>query len=64
MVKSPSRNSGSGRETLPEVRKFLGDPPGGSEVVGRQSRRCGTGQETIPEDRKWSETIPEVCNWL
>ena len=55
--------SGSGRETLPEVRKWSeampevwnwsGDPPGSLEGVGRPSRRSGTGWETIPEVRKW-----------
>ena len=56
--------SGSGWETLPEVRKWSGDPLagpevvrspiGGPELVGRLSQRSGTGRETLPEVRKWS----------
>ena len=54
-VGTPSQWSGTGRETLmevrtgqetlPEVQKWSGDPPGGPEVVGRLSRRFGTGRE-------------------
>ena len=50
--------SGSGRETLPQVRKGSGDLPKGPEVVGRPSRssevvvrpyrRSGSGRETLP----------------
>ena len=49
---------GTGRETLPEVRKWSEthpvvlkwsrDPPGDPEVVGRPSWRFGTGRETHP----------------
>ena len=49
VVGIPSRTSGSGCETLPEVRKWLealsevwdwlGDSPGGPEMVERPSRR-------------------------
>ena len=58
----PSRRSNTGREPLPEVRKWSGDFLGGPEVVGL-SRRCGTGRETFPEVRKWlgdSPSGPEV----
>ena len=58
MVRRPSSRSGSGRrpswrsgsswETLLMVRKWLEDPPGGLEVVGRPYRRSGTGRETLP----------------
>ena len=33
LVGRPYRRYGSGRETLPEVWKWSGDPPGGLEVV-------------------------------
>ena len=56
--------SGSGWETLPEVRKWSGDPLAGPEVVrgplegpelvGRLSRRSGSGRETLPEVWNWS----------
>ena len=57
MVGRQSRRSGSGQETLPEVRKWSGDPIGGSELVGRRSQRSGTGRKTLPEARKCSETL-------
>ena len=50
----------SGRENLPEVRKWLGDPPGGPEVsgepprglevVGRPFLWSDSGRETLPKD--------------
>ena len=53
MVGRPSRSSKSGQETFPEVQKWLGDlpgglevvrdPPGRPEVVRRPSRRSGSG---------------------
>ena len=49
MVGRPSRRSGSGEETLPKVRKWSGDPPGGPEVIGRPFRRSGSGREILPE---------------
>ena len=58
MVKRTSRRSGSGRETLLEVRKWLRDPPRGPEVVGRASRSSGSGRETLPYVRKWSGIPP------
>ena len=60
MVGRPSRKSGSSQETLPEVWKWLGYPPGGPELVGRPSRRYGSGRETLLEVQKWSENLPEV----
>ena len=53
-----SRQYGSGRETLPEVRKWSGDPIEGPEVVGRPSRRSRSGRVTISEVQKWSGDIP------
>ena len=53
VVDRPTRRSESGRETLPEVWKWLGDPTGGPEWSGDSpksstvdsipSRRSGTG---------------------
>ena len=68
MVGRPSRISKSGRETLPEIRKWSGDPLKGlelvgrpfrrSEVVGRLSRRSETGRETLLEVRNWLGVSP------
>ena len=60
MVGRPSQRSGSGRETLTEVRNWSGETTGGSEVVGRPYQRTGSDQETIPELWKWSGELPEV----
>ena len=49
-----SGRPGSGRETLPEVRKWSGDPPRILEVVVRPYGRSGSGRGTLPEVRKWS----------
>ena len=64
MVERPSRWSGSGRETLPEVWKWSGEPHEGSEVVRTHSqcpevveshfRRRGSVRETLPDVRKWT----------
>ena len=68
MVGGPSRWSGSGRGTLPvvrsgrwtlpEVRKWSGDPPVGQELVGGRSRRSENGLGTLPQVRKWSGDPP------
>ena len=49
VVGRPSRWSGSGRETLPEVRKWSGDPLGGLKVVVGPSRGSRSGRETLSE---------------
>ena len=54
MVKRSSRRCEIGRETLLDVWKWSGVPPGGPEVVGSPTRRSGSGRETLPEVRKWS----------
>ena len=64
VVRRPSRRSGSGRETLPEVHKWSGDrfvgplvlkrPYRRSEVIGRPTRSSRGGRQTLPEVRKWS----------
>ena len=68
MVGRPSQKSGSGQETLLEVRKWpvtlpevwnwSGEPHKGPKVVGRPSRRSGSGRETFPKVRKWSGDPP------
>ena len=40
----PSRMSKSGWEALPDVREWLGGPPGCPGVVGRPSRLSGSGE--------------------
>ena len=50
LVGRPLRTSKSGRETLPEFRKWSEDLPGGPEVVGRLSRRSENGREILPGD--------------
>ena len=68
-----SRRSSSGLETLPEVWKWLGDPPGGPEVVGDppggvelvgRPSWIRNWLETLPEVRKCLQIVPEVWNWL
>ena len=49
---------GSNQETHPEVRKWSGDPSGGSEVVRKSSTLFGSGRETLPEVQKWSGDTP------
>ena len=68
MVGRPSLRSGSGRETLPEVRKWSGHPPVDlemdvrpsqrSECGRRASWRCGPGRETLLEVQKWPRDPP------
>ena len=49
----PSRRSVTGWKILPEVRNWMGDPPGGPELAGRPVLMSGSGRETLPEVRKW-----------
>ena len=42
-----------GRETVPNVREWLGGPQGYSRVVGRPSRMSGSGREALPDVREW-----------
>ena len=58
VVGGPIRRSGSGRETLPEVRKWSGDPLLSPEVVGELIRRSANGRRTLPEVQKWSGDVP------
>ena len=60
MVGRPILWCGSGRETLSEVLTWLGDPPGGPEVVGRPSRRSGSGREILRRSVSGRENHPEV----
>ena len=45
--------SGSGRESLGDVREWSGDPRGCPGVVGRPSRMSGSGREVLPDVREW-----------
>ena len=47
-----------GRQALPEVREWSGDPFVGPGVVGRPSRRSGSGWEALLEFRVWSGGFP------
>ena len=61
--------SGSGWETLPDVREWSGRPPGCPGVLGRPcrmygsggspSRMTGSGWEALPHVREWSVGPPE-----
>ena len=63
MVERSSLGCGTGRETLPEFRKWWetlqevlkwsGDPPGEPELVGRPSPRSGMGREILTEVWNW-----------
>ena len=57
--------SQSGREALPEVREWSGDPQGCPGVVrrpyrmsARPSRIFGSGRKTLPDVREWSGDHP------
>ena len=63
MIGSPSRRSGSGRETPLVVRKWSGVPPGGPEVVERPARLSGSGREAFPEKWKQLRGPPEIRKW-
>ena len=54
MVGGPSRRSKSGLETIPKVRKWSGDPPGGMELIGVPFRRSGSGRGILLEVWNWS----------
>ena len=66
----PSRMSGNGRETipdilelsesLPEVREWSGGHPGRSGVVGMPSHMSGNGRETLLDVREGS-AVPLKC---
>ena len=45
--------SGSGRESLLDVRELSGVPDRCPRVVGRPSRMSGSGQKTLPNVREW-----------
>ena len=65
---SPSRMSGSCRETLldacegwgalPDVRQLSGGPPGCPGVVGSPSQMSGSGRESLPDVWEWSGGSP------
>ena len=70
MVGKPSRRSGSGLGTLPQVRKWSVDPPGGQEVLDGSSWRSGDppeGLEVVGGPSRRSGigrgTLPVVRKW-
>ena len=63
MVGRPSERSKSGREILPQVRKWSGDPPGHPKVLGRHPGMSESGRETRLEVWKLSQTLREVLKW-
>ena len=46
--------SGSGRESLGDLRKWSGGPPGCLGVVGSHSQMYGCGREALRDLRDWS----------
>ena len=60
MVGRLSWRFGSGLDTLPEVRKWSGDPPEGPEVIGRPVRCSGNGWETPRWSGSGQKTLPVV----
>ena len=65
VVWRPSRMSGNGRETLPNVQEALWavwecseGPLGCEEVVGRPSGMCGSGLDGLQDVRVWSGGPP------
>ena len=57
-VGGPSKSSGTGRGTLPDVWDGSGDPLHGPGRVGGPSRRSGTGQEVLLGVWDWSWDPP------
>ena len=67
VFRRPSRMSGSGRDTLSDVREWSVGPPGCPEVVGWPSRMCerpsrlsGSVRKAFPD--VW-ETLSDVWEW-
>ena len=58
VVRRPSRRSGSGRESLLEVRQWSGSHTGGPAVFGRPYLRSGSVREALQEVREWSGGPP------
>ena len=54
----PLQISGSGRESLPDIREWSGVPPGYSGVVGRSSWISRSGWEAIPDVWEWTGDPP------
>ena len=52
--------SGSGRETLLDVREWSGGPPECPGVVGRPSRKSRIGREALRHIREFSVSPPRM----
>ena len=50
--RGPSRISGSGRKALPDVREWLGGPPGCPGMVRMVSLMLGIDRDALPVDRE------------
>ena len=48
----------SGRETLPVVCEWSGDPPGCPAIVGRPSQMSGSVRKAFPVVQEWSGCSP------
>ena len=46
--------SGSGRESLPDVREWSGGPIRSPGMVGGPYQMSGSGRESLPDVREWS----------
>ena len=57
MAGGPSRRSKINRQTLLEVRKWLGYPPGGPEVVGGPSLWFESGMSTLLKSDNGQRTL-------
>ena len=63
IVGRSSRKFGSGRESLLDVREWLGSTHGCPGEVKRPTRMSGRGQEAHPNVREWSKAFPDVREW-
>ena len=58
MSMSPSRISGSGRESLLDVQEWSGGYPECLGVDGRQLQMSGNGRKALPDVREWLGCYP------
>ena len=63
LVRTTSRRSECGRETLTEVQKWSGNPPGGPEVVGEPPGGVEVVGTTSQRSGSSRENLTEVWNW-
>ena len=63
MALTPSKMSGSGWESLPDVRKLSGGPPGCSCVVRRPSQMSESSQELSQMSVSGPDALQDVREW-